>query len=221
MLANAGHTPASYAATHTMKTLTIAAVALFAALLPVPLAHPAQDPTDGPAGAGRQATIFYAVLEGLYDEGVATADVDILLHQDPATKQYSYFVDGCPLCTPAIDALQLYRGRPKFHGRKEESDTFGTGLSAKEREALRGDDVPARLRVLHDFIARCLQRKLASLRLTKAESERWQLVLKEMSEKGGAMLKVDQEQRRAGALANAKGCSVCEGMNDAGSSMGR
>lgn len=202
-----------------MRTLTIVATALFAAFLPLP--HPqAQDP-EVPGQPGGSQTIFYAVLEGLYDEGVATEDVEILLHQDPATKLYSYFVNGCPLCVPAIDALQLYRGRPKFYGRKQESDTFGPGLPAKEREALRGGDVPARLRVLHDFIARCMQRKLASLRLTKAESEKWQLVLKEMSEKGGAMLKVDQEHGRAGALAGAKGCSVCEGMNDAGSWMGR
>src|SRR5687767_454721 len=142
-----------------MRTLTIAATALFASLLPLP--HPqAQDP-EPPGRPGAPGTIFYAVLEGLYDEGVATEDVEILLHQDPATKQFSYFVHGCPLCMPAIDALQLYRGRPKFYGHKEESDTFGTGLPAKEREALRGDDVPARLRVLHDFIERCMKRKLA------------------------------------------------------------
>ncbi|HEU4420465.1 MAG TPA: hypothetical protein VFT55_16125, partial [Planctomycetota bacterium] len=114
-----------------MRTLTIAATALFASLLPLP--HPqAQDP-EPPGRPGGPATIFYAVLEGLYDEGVSTEDVDILLHQDPATRQYSYFVAGCPLCTPAIDALQLYRGRPKFYGRKEACDTFGTGLPAKER----------------------------------------------------------------------------------------
>ena len=202
-----------------MRTLTIAATALFASLLPLP--HPqAQDP-EPPGRPGGPATIFYAVLEGLYDEGVSTEDVDILLHQDPATRQYSYFVYGCPLCMPAIDALQLYRGRPKFYGRKEACDTFGTGLPAKEREALRGNDVPARLRVLHDFIERCMKRKLASLRLNKAESEKWQLVLEEMREKGGALLKEEQAHGRAGALAGAKGCAVCNGMNDAGSWMGR
>lgn len=202
-----------------MKTLTIAVAALFAAFLPVP--HPQPQDPEVPDRPGGPQTIFYAVLEGLYDEGVATEDVDILLTQDPATNGFSYFVHGCPLCMPAIDAMQLYRGRPKFYGYKEASDTFGTGLPEKERQALRGDDVPARLQVLHDFIARCMKRKLASLRLTKSESERWQLVLKEMSEKGGAMLKLEQEHGRAGALAKAKGCSVCEGMNDGGTWMGR
>jgi hypothetical protein len=205
--------------TAVMKILTLAATALFAALLPLPRPL-AQDP-DVPGRPGGSGTIFYAVLEGLYDEGVATEDVDILLHQDPATLQFSYFVHGCPLCMPAIDALQLYRGRPEFYGRKEKSDTFGTGLPAKEREALRSGDAPARLQVLHDFMERCMKRKLASLRLTRAESEQWQLVLKEMSEKGSAMLKAEQEHGRAGALAGAKGCSVCKGMNDAGSWMGR
>ncbi|MFY9342295.1 MAG: hypothetical protein WAT39_07390 [Planctomycetota bacterium] len=202
-----------------MKTLTTVAAALLAAFLPL-----TQDPkpATGPASRpGDQATIFYAVLEGLYDEGVATADVEILLHQEPTTKQFSYFVYGCPLCMPAIDALQLYRGRPMFHGHKGESDTFGAGLPAKESAALRSDDVAARLRVLHDFVERCLQKKLASLRLLPAEREQWQLVLKEMRNKGGYMLKEAQQAGTAGALGAAKGCAVCDGANDAGSWMGR
>jgi hypothetical protein len=199
-----------------MKTLILSA--LCAAFLIVP-----QEPQpDAPAGRpGHPATIFFAVLEGLYDEGVATADVDVLLAKDAVTGQFRYFVPGCPLCNPAIDALQLYRSRPRFHGLKEDVDTFGSGLPAKEREALRGEEVPARLRVLHDFIERCIKRKLASLRLTKDERDLWQRVLREMREKGGALLKSAQQQGTAGVLGDAKGCAVCDGMNDAGTWMGR
>lgn len=204
-----------------MKTMTIAVAALLAAFLPF-----AQDPKSataaGPASRpGDKATIFYAVLEGLYDEGVATEDVAILLTEDPATKQLAYFVHGCPLCMPAIDALRLYRGRPKFYGLKGESDTFGDGLPAKEREGLRADDVAARLRVLHDLVERCLQRKLSSLRLTAPERQAWQVALAGMREKGGAILKQAQQAGTAGALGAAKGCAVCDGANDAGTWMGR
>ena len=50
-----------------MRTLTIAATALFAALLPVPSRPLAQDPDAVPGRPGGPETIFYAVLEGLYD----------------------------------------------------------------------------------------------------------------------------------------------------------
>ncbi|HEX6813984.1 MAG TPA: hypothetical protein VF384_20340 [Planctomycetota bacterium] len=53
--------------------------------------HPAPAPGD-------TATIFFAVLEGLYGEGVASDDVDLLLRRDPATNGFAYFVPGCPLC---------------------------------------------------------------------------------------------------------------------------
>ncbi|HEX6813983.1 MAG TPA: hypothetical protein VF384_20335 [Planctomycetota bacterium] len=121
----------------------------------------------------------------------------------------------------AIDALQLYRVRPAFFGLKEAPDTFGAGLPASESLALRSGDDAARLRVLRDFIERSMQRKLASLRLSAAESQQWRLALQEMREKGGALLKIAQERGEAGALGAAKGCAVCDGMHDAGSWMGR
>jgi hypothetical protein len=171
------------------------------------------------ASPGYRETIFYAVLEGLYDEGVGNDDVDILLREDPATKLPMHFVYGCPLCNPAIDALRLYRGRPKFHGLKGDPDTFGPGLPAPEREALRNTDILVRLRVLHDLVERSLQRKLSSMRLTKDERTAWHLALAEMRDKGGKLLEQAREQGAAGALGAAKGCAVCDGMRDAGTWM--
>ena len=189
-----------------MKTLALAVVAAFAAA-----AFPTmqgQETAARPAPApGDSATIFYAVLEGLYDEGVANDDVDILLREDPATKLPMHFVSGCPLCHPAIDALRLDRGRPKVHGQKGDPDTFGPGLSAAEREALRNADILVRLPVLGAFVERSLQRKLSSLRLTKEERTTWHLALGDMRKKGAAL------------LVAAKGCAVCDGMRDAGAWM--
>jgi hypothetical protein len=175
-----------------------------------------QEPAARTTTPGDRATLFYAVLEGLYDEGVGNDDIDILLREDPATKAPMHFVGGCPLCNPAIDALRLYRGRPRFHGLKSDSDTFGPGLSAPEREALRNADIVVRLRVLHDLVERSLQRKLSSMRLTKDERTAWHQALVEMREKGGALFGQACERGAAGGLGAAKGCAVCDGMRDAG-----
>jgi hypothetical protein len=125
------------------------------------------------------------------------------------------------LCLPTIDALQLYRGRPTFHGLKVATDTFGDGLPAAESAALRGGDDKAKLVVMHDFVERCVQRKMASLRLTAAERKEWRLMLAEMAAKGGEMLKIARQAGQAGALSDATGCAVCDGMADAGSWMDR
>ena len=48
--------------------------------------------------------IFYAVLEGLYDDGVSNGDVDRILLKGEK-EYYFHFVYACPVCTPTIDAL--------------------------------------------------------------------------------------------------------------------
>ena len=77
------------------------------------------------------------------DDIVTVLDTTVAttLATDPTTGAYVNFVPGCPLCLPTIDALQLYRGRPKFHGLKVECDSFGDGLPASERAALRSAGV--------------------------------------------------------------------------------
>ena len=72
--------------------------------------------------------IFYAVLEGLYEDGVSNEAVDIVLLKDPTSGSYAHFVYGCPICAPTIDAFRMYRARPQFYSRKGITDTYGTGL---------------------------------------------------------------------------------------------
>ena len=81
--------------------------------------------------------VFFAVLEGLYEDGVGTDDVDRILAVDPKTKQprlEEHFVYSCPLCMPAFDAMVLYRSRPNFYGRKDSSDNFGPAWNLLSRK---------------------------------------------------------------------------------------
>src|SRR5688572_10638658 len=58
--------------------------------------------------------IFFAVLEGLYRDGVINGDVDLIIPPGeggkPAFDQET-FVYACPLCHPAFEAFRLYRQR--------------------------------------------------------------------------------------------------------------
>ena len=76
--------------------------------------------------------IFYSVLEGLYNDGLANSDVDQILLKKEG-HSYFHFIYACPICTATIWALQTYRVRPeRFYGLKTAATTFGPGLSESQ-----------------------------------------------------------------------------------------
>src|SRR6266852_2074566 len=90
--------------------------------------------------------VFFAVLEGLYTDGVSNADVDAILATDPKTKQprfEEHFVSQCPLCHPAFDAFVLYRARQDFSQQFKDGhwkNNFGAGLDAKLSKKLHSEN---------------------------------------------------------------------------------
>src|SRR5262245_43577757 len=73
---------------------------------------PGTPPARGEEGAyDAHRFIFYAVLEGCFEDGLATEDAaQILLRKE--NEPYAHFVYACPVCTPTIHALEVYRSRP-------------------------------------------------------------------------------------------------------------
>ena len=65
-----------------------------------------------------QKFIFYSVLEGLYEDGVSTEDVERILMK--REKEYHFhFNFSCPVCMGSIWAFESYRNRPeKLHSVK-------------------------------------------------------------------------------------------------------
>ena len=58
--------------------------------------------------------VFYAVLEGCFEDGLTDADVNqILLKEKPDTHYYEHFIYACPVCMPTMHALETYRQRPR------------------------------------------------------------------------------------------------------------
>jgi hypothetical protein len=157
--------------------------------------------------------VFFAVLEGLYEDGVSTDDVDRILAVDPRTKQprlEEHFVYACPLCMPVFDAMVLYRSRPRFHGRKDSADTFGPGLESALKKKLDSVQKADQLEAIQTLVNRWVGRRLDSMRLTKDEREQWTAVIEEGRQKGMAFIQAVQAGNRNEYL-GWRGCAICDG----------
>src|SRR5262245_66503155 len=76
---------------------------------------PAAGPPDEEGFDPVHRTIFYAVLEGLYEDGVSNGLVKLMLEKDPKTGNFLHLVYSCPICDPVLDALHVYESRANFH----------------------------------------------------------------------------------------------------------
>lgn len=160
--------------------------------------------------------VFYAVLEGCYEDGLANDAVDRILAPDPATGRPMHFVPKCPVCMPALDAFRLYRGRPIPVFRGGDRGTFGPGLDAFLTRRLASEVMKERLDVLHTLMVRWVGRRLDARRGTPEERAEWNQRLQELAKKGMAMLQAVQEEGRAGAYTGMSTCAICDGASRCG-----
>lgn len=116
--------------------------------------------------------VFFAVLEGLYRDGVSNDDVDRIIppgqHGEP-TFDREHFVYACPLCHPAFEAFRLYRQRQSFFGLKARIDTFGPGLETTTENQLRSPDAETRRKAIQGLIHRWVGQRLDMMRLSDDE----------------------------------------------------
>ena len=157
-------------------------------------------------------TIFYAVLEGLYEDGVPTSLVDVMLEKDERSRMTLHLIYSCPICDPARDALDVYRSRASWHYKGDRNDTFGAGLPAALAEDFRSGDRKRQFDAMQACIQRWIGKRLALMRLSEAERDRWQEALVIRRKKGMETLKGFQA---SGAYAGVSACPVCDGANDA------
>ena len=116
-----------------------------------------------------QRFIFYSILEGLYEDGVSSEDVNRILMRREGEHHF-HFIYACPVCTASVWAFEAYSLRPeKLHGVKAGDSTFGWGLRKKIRDDLHSDDVKRRLSAINTLIGRWIERRMDTLRLTEKE----------------------------------------------------
>ncbi len=113
--------------------------------------------------------IFYAVLQGLYEDGVSNEDIaQILMRKEK--QSYFHFIYACPICTATIWALETYRARPAhFYGLKSAASTFGHGLPADMREQLYSDDPHQRLIAINSLVRSWVARRIDAMNFSEQE----------------------------------------------------
>jgi hypothetical protein len=172
------------------------------------------------AEAGR--LIFFAVLEGLFRDGVTNEVVDIVAPPPLGSLlpvEQMLFVPGCQICTPAQRAFALYRqrldcGLKQWQPGGGLRDTFGDGLPEEVVARLRDPDKEVRLAALQALVTRWVAEHMDRQRLTPAEREdlgRW---MQEAAKIGMSTL----AQMRADDPAigtDWKRCALCDGATGA------
>lgn len=153
-----------------MKTLIAVLLAVTALM---PLYAPAQEAQlTTPAHSDFDDTsrfIFFSVLEGLYEDGLSSKDVDqILMKKDG--QSYFHFIYACPICTATIWALQTYRARPEhLYSLKSGASTFGRGLSEQQHQQLYSDDHHQRLIVINTLMQGWMKRRTDRMNLSEKD----------------------------------------------------
>jgi hypothetical protein len=178
--------------------------------LPMPRAEKGSSEPFGPRGQ----QIFFAVLEGLYHDGVSNEVVDRIVVIDDQTKYPANFVWGCPACMPAYEAFRTYRARTAFND-KLGRDTFGPGLPPEVVAELEAVDLAVSQAALEELIRGWVSRRMDELRLTPEERETWKEEMAELRKKGMGFLQQYQRGGLGGSYAGMKTCPICEGANGA------
>jgi hypothetical protein len=150
--------------------------------------------------------IFFAVLEGLYRDGVSNEDVDLIIPPDKNGKgrfEQEHFVYACPLCHPAFEAFRLYRQRENFYGLKAQVNTFGPGLDKALAVRLRSEEAGQRRKAIEELINRWVTQRLEMMRLSKAEHAAITSEMEQGRKHGMGGLKQASQSRT--------NCPICDG----------
>jgi hypothetical protein len=192
-------------------------ILLFAILAALTLhAAPPREPQSSDGIDETSQFIFFAVLEGLYADGVSNDEVSqILMKREGET--YFHFIYSCPVCNATIWALEAYKARPdSLYGLKRIGNTFGPGIPLGQRDNLFGDDAGKRLTVINALVKKWIERRMkpfpAAERKTLAEQ------LEKKREEGMKALESFRKKKHgenfgiekaAPAFVNLKECAAC------------
>ena len=200
------------------RTLFVLGCAAVVSLAPLQGLQIAGEPADARFAGARDEfdqEIFFAVLEGLYRDGVATEVVEQILVTDEVTGYPANFIWCCPICMPALDAFNLYRARPRFVALKNHEDTFGEGLSDEVITRLESPVMQVRQGAIRELVENWVRRRVDSQNLTYDERLRFEENMRMRRKQGMEFLHSYQEQGLGGSYVEMNDCAFCDGANDA------
>lgn len=164
-------------------------IALLSAAVAAPAFHESPAPDSRWQDDPACRMVFFATLEGLYTDGIATEVVDLIVPRGDDSIQRS-FVLQCPLCHPVYEAFRLYQSRQPFAMDPDKTDTFGRAKPDPELlKALRSEDVYTRIRAMGGLVRPWIEKRLAMMRLTEAETKEWKDRLLKRVEEGDRQFK--------------------------------
>ena len=133
-------------------------------------------------------TVFLAVLESCFADGLTDADVDQILRREAPDQEPVHFIYACPVCTATEEALTTYRERARTHDKTGGKRTFGKGLTPEMHAHLYSENLKERLAAVHDLEERWVTRRVESLRLDPEELARTQAQLRLARDEGVELL---------------------------------
>lgn len=137
-----------------------------------------EPPASSPPSLGPpERFLFFAVLEGLYAEGIDPATARALL--SPAGP--GHFVDKCPICGPVRSAFEAYASQPRPRLSFKEADA-----PAGAKETLAGPDRTGRMEALRDLVDRSVARRIAATAAPEADRQALRTWLADGRKKGMA-----------------------------------
>lgn len=162
--------------------------------------------------------VFFAVLEGLYTDGVSDEVVDLIVppKTDLDNNVKRCFVFRCPLCHAAYEAFVLYQRRQAFNGTDEKKSTFGKGVDKGIIEALKSDEAHTRVFAMGRLIRPWIQRRFDMMNL---DAEQKQAMLDKLIAYAGAGNTMFGEYRNDKNSVYFEwqfygGCQACEAAKD-------
>ncbi len=152
---------------------------------PLPAAPAASDPTaapqlpklDPPTQEWRSdpacQMVFFAVLEGLYTDGVPDEAVDLIVppKTDLDNNVKQCFVFRCPLCHAAYEAFVLYQHRPAFNGTNEPKSTFGKNFDPAVIEQLKSKDIRTRVYAMGTLMRPWIEKRMNTLHMNDKDQK--------------------------------------------------
>ena len=133
-------------------------------------------------------TVFFAVLEGCFADGLTDGDVDQILRREDPDQGPVHCIYACPVCTATEEALTTYRERAQTHDKSGGKRTFGKGLTPEMHTRLYSENLKERLGAVHDLEERWVTRRVESLRLDPGELARTQAQLRLARDEGVSLL---------------------------------
>ena len=164
--------------------------------------------------------VFFAVLEGLYRDGIQNEIVDAIIGEKILKKDdkvKTHFVFRCKLCHATYEAFRTYRNRPAFMQTKGVS-TFGKGTDLAQLKKLRSNDARTRIYAMGAMVRPWIMHRIKETRKTPEEKTAMKEQFMKYAQEGSDLLRTHKKAKDGFYLdwSFYGSCQACEAAKDLG-----